>query len=251
MRIHVVNPNTTRSMTDKIARAAMAVAGPDTAILATQPDSGPASIEGYYDGALAVPGLLQRIAEAEAQGTDAHVIACFDDTGLDAARALARAPVIGIGEAAFHVASLICGKFAVVTTLDRSVGAIESNLIRYGLAARCVRVRATGLAVLSLEDPSSQGRQRIAAAIETAKRDDGAEAVVLGCAGMADLAAALSAQYGLPVVDGVAAAVTLAEGLVRLGLKTSKLGGYAPPLPKATTVALERIAAGMAAPRKM
>jgi allantoin racemase len=87
---------------------ATAAAAPDTAILATQPDSGPASIEGYYDGALAVPGVLQRIAEAEAQGADAHVIACFDDTGLDAARALARAPVVGIGEAAFHVASLIC-----------------------------------------------------------------------------------------------------------------------------------------------
>jgi allantoin racemase len=138
-----------------------------------------------------------------------------------------------------------------VTTLDRSVGAIENDLVRYGLAARCVRVMATGLAVLSLEDPSSQGRQRIAAAIEAARRDDGAEAVVLGRAGMADLAAALSAQCGLPVVDGVAAAVTLAEGPVRLGLKTSNLGGYAPPLPKAATVAPERIAAGIAAPRKM
>jgi allantoin racemase len=105
--------------------------------------------------------------------------------------------------------------------------------------------------VLSLDDPSSQGRQRIASAIESARRDDGAEAVVLGCAGMADLAAALTAQCGLPVVDGVAAAVALAEGLVRLGLKTSKLGGYAPPLPKATAIAPERIAAGIAGPRKV
>ncbi len=179
------------------------------------------------------------------------MIACFDDTGLDAARAVALSPVIGTGEAAFHVASLICEKFAVVTTLDRSVGVIENNLIRYGLAARCVRVKATGLGVLSLEDPTSQGRHRIAAAIEEAKRDDGADAVVLGCAGMADLAAALSAQCGLPVVDGVAAAVTLAEGLVRLGLKTSKLGGYAPPLPKATAVAPEKIASGISALRKV
>src|SRR5277367_522872 len=133
MRIHVVNPNTTRSMTEKIARAAMAVAGRDTTILATQPDAGPVSIEGYYDGALAVPGMLQRVAAAEAQGVDAHIIACFDDTGLDAARSLALAPVIGIGEAGFHVASLICEKFAVVTTLQRSVSAIENNLVRYGL----------------------------------------------------------------------------------------------------------------------
>jgi allantoin racemase len=233
MRIHVVNPNTTTSMTDKVAAAATAVAAAGTTILATQPDFGPASIEGYYDEAFAVPGMLARITEAEAAGADAHVIACFDDTGLDAARALASAPVIGIGEAAFHVASLIAGKFSVITTLERSVPAIEHNLVRYGLASRCVRVRAANIAVLSLEEPGSPARARIATEIEAAQREDRAEAIVLGCAGMADLAASLSRQHGLPVVDGVAAAIVLAEGLVRLGLATSKLGGYAAPLPKA------------------
>src|SRR5207245_4951726 len=68
------------------------------------PPVGPESIEGFYDDALAVPGLLAEIAKGEAQGVSAHVIACFDDTGLDAARALAGAPVVGIGEAAFHAA---------------------------------------------------------------------------------------------------------------------------------------------------
>jgi allantoin racemase len=210
MRIHVVNPNTTRSMTDKIADAAMAVADRETTIIAAQPESGPASIEGYYDAALAIPGMLRCIA----------------------ARALARAPVVGIGEAGFHVASLICEKFAIVTTVEPSVPAIEHNLVRYGLASRCVCVRATGLAVLSLQDSNSQAYRRIAAEIESVKREHRAEAIVLGCAGMAGLAAALSKQCGLPVIDGVAAAVTLAQALVRLGLKTSKLGGYMPSLPK-------------------
>ena len=229
MRIHVVNPNTTPSMTDTIAASARAAAATGTTIVATQSDFGPTSIEGYYDEAFAVPGMLARIAEAA--DADAHVIACFDDTGLDAARALAQAPVIGIGEAAFHLASLIAGKFSVITTLERSVPAIAHNLVRYGLAARCARVRAADIAVLSLEEPGSLALERISAEIEVAKRDDRAEAIVLGCAGMADLAASLSRQHGLPVVDGVAAAVVLAEGLVRLKLTTSKLGGYA-PLPK-------------------
>jgi allantoin racemase len=237
MRIHVVNPNTTASMTAKIAAAAGAVATAGTVIVATQPEFGPTSIEGYYDEAFAVPGLLARIAEAERDETeapvDAHVIACFDDTGLDAARALASAPVIGIGEAAFHLASLIAGKFSVVTTLARSIPAIEHNLVRYGLAARCARVRAADVAVLSLEEPASPARRKIEAEIEAAKREDRAEAIVLGCAGMADLAASLTHTHGLPVVDGVAAAVVLAEGLVRLKLATAKLGGYAPPLAKA------------------
>ena len=149
------------------------------------------------------------------------------------ARALADAPVIGIGEAAFHMASLVAGRFSVVTTLSRSIPAIEHNLVRYGLASRCARVRASEVPVLALEDPGSDAAARIAAEIERAKAEDRAEAIVLGCAGMADLAARLTAAHGLPVLDGVACAVKLAESLVALGLRTSKRGGYASPLAKA------------------
>jgi allantoin racemase len=235
VEILVVNPNTTASMTEKIGAAARAAAGPGTRITAVSPATGPESIEGYYDEALAVPGLLVEIARGEVRGVAGHVIACFDDTGLDAARVLARAPVVGIGEAAFHAASLVAGRFSVVTTLGRSVPAIEHNLTRYGLATRCARVRAAEVPVLALEDPGGDARARIEAEIDAAKREDRAEAIVLGCAGMADLAATLSVRHGLPVVDGVAAAVVLVEALVRLGLRTSKQGGYAPPRPKAVT----------------
>jgi allantoin racemase len=232
MKILVVNPNTTASMTAKIRRAAERAAAPGTQIEAVNPAAGPESIEGFYDEALAVPGVLAEIAKAEARGVAAHVIACFDDTGLDAARALASAPVVGIGEAAFHAASLVAGRFAVVTTLARSVPAIELNLVRYGLAARCARVRAAEVPVLALEERRGDACERIDAQIVAAKSDDRAEAIVLGCAGMADLAAELASRHGLPVIDGVAAGVALAEALVRLGLRTSKLGGYAAPLPK-------------------
>ena len=233
MEILVVNPNTTASMTDKIRAAAEAAASPGTQVTAVNPGMGPASIEGFYDEALAVPGLLAEVAKGEARRVAGHVIACFDDTGLEAARTLARAPVVGIGEAAFHVAALVAGRFSVVTTLGRSIPAIEFNLLKYGLAARCGRVRAAEVPVLALEDKGSDARRRIEVEIEAAKREDRAEAIVLGCAGMVDLAAALSARHGLPVVDGVTAAVVLIEALVRLGLATSKVGGYAEPLPKA------------------
>ncbi len=166
------------------------------------------------------------------QGVAGHVIACFDDTGLDAARSLATAPVIGIGEAAFHAASFIAGKFSVVTTLGRSIPAIEHNLTRYGLISRCAKVRAADISVLSLETPHSPACQRIAQEIELAKAQDACEAIVLGCAGMADLAQSLAREHGLPVVDGVSVAIGLIEMLARNGLKTSKIGGYAAPLPK-------------------
>ena len=84
----------------------------------------------------------------------------LSSTVPDAARALADAPVVGIGEAAFHMASLLAHRFAVVTTLARSIGVIETNLLRYGLDRRCARVRASDVAVLELEDPASDARAR-------------------------------------------------------------------------------------------
>jgi allantoin racemase len=233
MRIHIVNPNTTEAMTVKIAAAARAVALPDSVIDGRQPDMGPVSIEGFYDEAFAVPGMLGCIRDADRDGADAHIIACFDDTGLDAARAIAKAPVIGIGEAAFHTASLVAGRFAVITTLSVSILPIEHNLRKYGLSERCARVRAAEVPVLALEEGNEDARAKISAEIAAAISLDRAEAIVLGCAGMADLARELARKHELPVVDGVTAAVTLAEALVRLGLTTSRLGAYSAPRSKA------------------
>ncbi len=227
MRILVINPNTTSSMTEKIAATARAVAAPDSEIVATQPTMGPVSIEGFYDEAFAVPGLLGEILAADAP--DAVVLACFDDTGLDAARCATDVPVVGIGEAAYHFASMLANRFGVVTTLSRSVPALEHNLARYGLAARCAGVRASDVPVLDLESEGSDARERIAAEIEQSLTMDRAEAIVLGCAGMTDLARAFEQQFQVPVIDGVASAVKMAEAMVSLGLRTSRRGGYASP----------------------
>lgn len=230
MRLLVVNPNTTASMTAKIGAAARRAASPGTDIVAVNPRRGPASIEGYYDEALSLAGLIEVVGEMpDVQGI---VVACFDDTGVDAVRCMTRVPVVGIGEAGFHFASVLANKFSVVTTLSRSVSAIEHNLVRYGLATRCALVRASDVPVLDLEKGDPATRARISAEIRAAIDEDRAEAVVLGCAGMTDLAASLSDEHGLPVLDGVACAVAFCEGIARLGLTTTKLGGYAPPIPK-------------------
>jgi allantoin racemase len=227
MQILIVNPNTTASMTEKIAVAARAVARADAEIIATNPREGPASIQGFHDVAICVPGLLAEIARYPS--ADAIVIACFDDTGLDAARCQAEVPVIGIGEAAFHAASFLSCKFSVITTLGRSVPGIEANLKRYGLDARCAKVRATEIPVLELERNDPGTLARIRSEIARALEEDRAEAIVLGCAGMADLMSRLSDEFKVPVIDGVACATTFAEALAATGLKTSKIGGYAPP----------------------
>jgi allantoin racemase len=235
--IQVVNPNTTASMTDLIGRSARAAAGPGTAVVAVHPAMGPASIESHYDEALAVPGLLAQIAAGEAGGADGHVVACFGDPGLDAARELAAGPVVGIAEAAMRTATYLGRSFGVVTTLARTTGRAWDLAARYGVREQCRTVRAVEIAVLALEtDPAA--RTRIAAECADVVATEGCDAIVLGCAGMADLAAELTTRVGVPVVDGVAAAVATVEGLVRLGLTTGKRGEFAPPLPKTYTGAL-------------
>ncbi|WEJ58729.1 aspartate/glutamate racemase family protein [Devosia sp. FJ2-5-3] len=236
-RIAIVNPNTTASMTATIAHAARLVASPTTEIVPVTSSMGPVSIEGYYDEAFALPGLLRAIGEAERDGAGAAVIACFDDTGLDAARAMVHVPVIGICEAALATAALIAKRFTVVTTLERSRVPIEELAQRYGMAGRA-KIRAANIAVLSLEDPNSGARDRLRNEIVRAIAEDNAEAIVLGCAGMADLARILSLEFGLPVIDGVGAAVKQAEALVALGLSTSKRGAYAAPIAKPYSGAL-------------
>ena len=226
MELLVVNPNTTASMTEKIATAARRVAAPGTRIEAVNPTMGPVSIEGFYDEAFCVPGLLEIV---RARRVDAVVIACFDDTGLDAARTVAAGPVVGICEAAMHVATLISGSFSVVTTLARSVPIVEQLARKYGFAQHCRRVRAAEVPVLALEEPGSDAFDRLRDEIRRALSEDGCETILLGCAGMTDLARRLTAEFAVPVVDGVAAAVKLAEGLVGMGLTTSRIGGYARP----------------------
>lgn len=231
MKIAVINPNTTASMTATIADAARRVAHAETEILAITSSMGPVSIEGYYDEVFAVPGLLVEIARAEREGAQAIVIACFDDTGLDAARALAGVPVIGICEAALSATSFIAQRFSVVTTMERSRLPVEHLVHRYGMGGRC-KVRAADVPVLSLEGPNSNARDRLRSEISAALKDDRAEAIVLGCAGMADLTVALRQEFGVPVIDGVAAAVKQAESLIAQGLSTAKRGAYATPVSK-------------------
>jgi len=148
MRIRLINPNTTQRMTDAMGRCAREVAAAGTEIVAVSPPMGPPSIEGYYDEALATPGLLAEVARGERDGCDAYVIACFGDPGLYAARELARGPVIGIAEAAMHAASVLAPGFSVVTTLARTCGMAWHLAERYGMKRFCRNVRATDVAVL-------------------------------------------------------------------------------------------------------
>lgn len=208
-RLLFINPNTTQSMTDKIQAAARASVGPEVHIDAINSSEGPASIQGPEDGEAALPGLLRVLETGVAQGYDGYAIACFDDTGLEQCRQLTDKPVVGIGQAAFHASLLLRPTFSVVTTLAVSIPVIEDNLQSYGLAPMCKKVRASDVPVLALEEPGSTAEQQISDEIAHAIAEDNCEAIVLGCAGMAPLAARLANAHKIPVIDGVVAAAGL------------------------------------------
>lgn len=232
MKIAVINPNATVSMTDKIAATARSVCAPGVEIDARTGIGAPVSIEGHYDEAMAVPRLLEQVREADAAKADAIVVACFDDPGLGACREVATAPVVGLCEAAVKAASMIATSFSVITTLPRSAPIIEELVRRYGLDHQCRRVRSAAIPVLALEEPGSNARLMVRDEILRAIEEDRCEAVVLGCAGMSDLVEWLSEETGIPVIDGVTVATKFAEALAGAGLKTSKVGAYATPNPK-------------------
>jgi allantoin racemase len=231
MKIKVINPNTSASMTEKIGIAARKVASPGTEIIACNPTMGPVSIEGHYDEALSVVGILEEVRIGEANGVEGYVIACFGDPGLLAARELAKGPVLGIAEAAMHAATFVATGFSIVTTLSRTQIIAQHLVERYGMTHVCRKIRAIDLPVLSLEEDSS-AKTMILNECQIALKQDGCGAIVLGCGGMADLTTEISTQLGIPVIDGVSAAVKFVEALVSLGLTTSKVGDLAYPIAK-------------------
>lgn len=233
MKIKVINPNTTASMTQIIGSAARAIASSSTEIIACNPTIGPISIEDRYDEAFSAIGVLDEIRKGEAEKIDGYVIACFGDPGLMAARELARGPVIGIAEAAMHAASFVSTGFSIVTTLGRTKVITRELVERYGMTRFCRQIRAIDLPVLSLEE--AYAKTAVLAECRMALKEDDCGAIVLGCAGMADLSIWLSDALGLPVIDGVSVAVKFVEALVGAGLGTSKIGDFAYPISKPYT----------------
>ncbi|MCM1014055.1 MULTISPECIES: aspartate/glutamate racemase family protein [unclassified Brevibacterium] len=231
MRILVVNVNTTAAMTAGIARAARDAASAGTEIIGLTPTFGAESCEGNVESHLAALGVMDAVL-GYAGEYDAVIQAGYGEHGREALQELLDVPVVDITEAGAQLAMMLGRRYSVVTTLDRTVPLIEDRLLLAGLDRHCASVRASGMPVLDLEAHPDRAVTAIAEAAADAVGTDRAEAIVLGCGGMADLAEVIEQHCAVPVVDGVAAAVRLAEALVGLGLTTSKVRTYAPARPK-------------------
>ncbi|MFJ9038234.1 aspartate/glutamate racemase family protein [Streptomyces sp. NPDC102406] len=231
MRILVCNVNTTETMTEAIGAQARSVAAPGTEIVELTPAFGAESVEGNYESYLAAIAVMETV-RAHPEPFDAVVQAGYGEHGREGLQELLDVPVVDITEAAASTAQYLGHRYSVVTTLDRAVPLIEDRLKLAGLTDRCASVRASGMAVLDLERDPDAAIEAIVEQAARAVEEDRAEVICLGCGGMAELTERVKERTGVPVVDGVTAAVTVAESLVRLGLTTSKVRTYAAPRAK-------------------
>jgi allantoin racemase len=231
MRILVVNVNTTVSITSSVAAQARAAAAAGTEIVGLTPRFGAESVEGNFESYLAAIAVMDCVM-AYPEPYDAVIQAGYGEHGREGLQELLDVPVVDITEAAASTAMFLGHRYSVVTTLDRTVPLIEDRLKLAGLDARCASVRASGMTVLELETDPHRAIEEIVRQAEIAVSYDKAEVICLGCGGMAGLGAQIRARTGVPVVDGVSAAVQIAQSLVTLGLTTSKVRTYARPRSK-------------------
>lgn len=210
--IVIINPNSTETMTLSMLDTAR-TACPTAEFEAWTSHDGPASIQGPEDGEACLAPLMKLVAQASDQGARAIIIGCFDDTGLEAAQHLARCPVIGIGQAAYHVAAMSGPRFSVVTTLAVSIPVLQNRIETYGLDKNLAKLRAAGVPVLDLEATANKATQRVLDEVSRAQKEDDVQCVVLGCAGMSHIPDYAGPEITVRLIDGVVAAAHVSAAL--------------------------------------
>jgi allantoin racemase len=229
VRIFVINPNTSESMTDHIRRELEKVKRPDTELTVVNPEHGPVSIESAYDETLAGPPTLELVRRANKESYDAVILACFSDPALDAAKEVSEIPVIGIEEATMHVAAMLGHKFAITTAFRNRVPTRELHTRLRGVESAYASTLVLNMSVLEMDAEPEEAKIRILELSRKAVEEDGVEVIILGCAGLAGYAEDVERELGVVVLDPTSVALKIAEAIVDLGLRHSKVGRFAQP----------------------
>jgi allantoin racemase len=232
VRLVLANPNATIAITEACATLARAAAAPGTEIVPWTNREGPPVVDGlasdYMAGAALVRGLV-----AFAPRPDAIVLAGFGNYGTGAVKEVLDILVLNMAEAAMACAVALCHRFAIITTSPRMIPYTEDLVQTFGFATRCASVRAVSLPPVEAPSPADEEIvERLTAEVEQAHATSGADLVILGGARLSPYAAALRRRTPLTVIEPVACGISMAEALVRITLRQSKVGKFAlPPMP--------------------
>ncbi len=228
MKILIVNPNSSQEMTTSIRQEMERIRRADTKVTVVRVGEAPPSISSVSDEVLAAPGVVRHVHRAAAEGCDAAIIACFSDPGLAASREAAGIPVLGIQETTLHVVASLGRKFTVLTPLAHRVSNRVRDVELLGLTRFLASVRALELSVAETDGDPRRTKERIVQVSRRAIAEDGAEAIVLGCAGMVGYSEELEGKLGIPVLDPTTVTFKVCEGLGEVGLRSFRSGSTRP-----------------------
>jgi allantoin racemase len=217
-----INPNSSQEVTVGIEEICRKYALPNTEVEVKCIKEAPSGIESYYDAAISEKYLLDKFEKWKEQ-YDGFIIACHSDIGVDLLRELTDKPVIGIGEASMLFALPLGHKFSILSLKRKKIPQKEDLVKKYSLENRCASIRATGLGVVV---NYKEKKEKLIQEGEKAVKEDGAEVLILGCAGMAGMDKEIEKIANVPVIDGVVSALMLMESLIRYRVSTSKVGKY-------------------------
>lgn len=222
MRICILNPNSSAEMTEVIQTNARNFAAGDFQVDCIRNEGAPAFIGCYEDMYESTGGMVRTVKERQGD-YDAFIVACHSDPALDLLKEISEKPVVGICEASVKLATMLGHRFSVVSTGQRPIPEKQALCRKYG-------VESSLASVVGPEEFRSDwhGAEGFIASGRKAIERDGAEVLVLGCAGMGHITKQMEAELGVPVLDGVVCALIVAAGFVRAGLSVSKKGRYCP-----------------------
>ena len=228
-KILVINPNTNPKNTEVIAKAIEPYKPDGVEVDTVSPDKGPVGLESYYHNYLASVNVHNRIVQAEKEGYDGIVIACYGDPGIEGAKELVDIPVVGITEASYALARMLSTKFLVVVSAATAVPRQIRYIKSLGIPDFQYDVRPIGLTVLGVMSDRMSAKDLIANNCEIALKETGSELIVMGCSGFSGLRADLEKQLNIPIIDPVVAGVQVCNTLIQMGLAQSKVSTYKTP----------------------
>jgi len=233
MKLLVVNPNSSETVTGAIMESARRAGSPGTELVGVTTKGGTRNIDSAFGDYLSGAYMIRTCLEAvDVHKPDAVVLAGFGRVGIDALKEALTLPVVSIAEASMAIACLLGHRFTTLTMLQQFIP-YQQDLVRYyGFEAKCASVRAININVEACVTNRDQALRELTEQIRAIVTEDHAEVVILACAGLCGYDIELSRLAGIPVLDPVAVAVKVAEGLVGLGVSHSKARKFAhPPQP--------------------